>query len=73
MIKCNALRDLAPFVQLKKRENAHGGLLLFSKSKIPPWVFSRFLNCITGTKSRKTSHIYNKFKELLSQRLEQVV
>ena len=25
--KCGALRDLVPFVQFKKRENAHGGVL----------------------------------------------
>ena len=28
---CNALRDLVPFVQFKKRENTHGGVLLFVK------------------------------------------
>ena len=25
---CDALRDLLPFVQLKKRENTHGGVLI---------------------------------------------
>ena len=49
---------------LKNMKNTHGGVLLlvkllkacnFTKSNTPPWVFSRFLNCINGTKSRKTS------------------
>ena len=29
----------------------------FIRSNTPPWVFSRFLNCANGTKSRKASHI----------------
>ena len=29
----------------------------FTKSNTPPWVFSRFLNCANGTKSRNTSHM----------------
>ena len=29
----------------------------FSKSNTPPWVFSRFLDCTNGTKSRKASQI----------------
>ena len=29
---CGALRDLVPFVQFKKRENTHGGALLYSLS-----------------------------------------
>ena len=29
----------------------------FTRSNTPPWVFSRFLNCPNGTKSRKASHI----------------
>ena len=28
----------------------------FTKSNIPPWCFSRFVNCTNGTKSRNTSH-----------------
>ena len=39
-------------------ENTHGGLL-FTKSNILPWVFSRFLNCTNGTKLRKAPHIDN--------------
>ena len=43
--RCDALRDFVPFVQFKKRENTHGGVLLlaeacnFAKSKTPPWLF----------------------------------
>ena len=42
----DALRDLVPFVQFKKREKQ-------------PWrsVTPRFLNCTNGTKSRETTHI----------------
>ena len=50
---CDALRDLVPFVQFKKREKKnHGGVLLlvklqtvtynFAKSNTPPWVFFTF-------------------------------
>ena len=28
---CDALRDLGSFVQFKKRENTHGGVLLLAK------------------------------------------
>ena len=30
----------------------------FTKKNTPPWVFSRFLNCANGTKSRKASQMY---------------
>ena len=30
-IMCDALRDLVPFVQFKKRENTYGGVLLLVK------------------------------------------
>ena len=42
------------------------------KVKLLHGCFSRFLNCTNGTKSRKKSQTYNKFKELLSQRLKQL-
>ena len=29
----------------------------FTKSNTPPWMFSRFLNCANGTKSRKAPQI----------------
>ena len=53
MPTCGALRDLVPFVQFKKRENIHGGVLTlvkfqasvynFSKINTLPWVFFAFL------------------------------
>ena len=53
---CDALRDLAPFVQFKKREKHPRSNFTFSKSITPP-RFSRFLNCTIGTKRTKY-HIY---------------
>ena len=64
-VRCNVLRDLVLFVQLKKREkNTHGGVLLlvtllatacnFTKCNSPPGCFT-FLNCSYGNKSRKAS------------------
>ena len=42
---CNALRDLVPFIQFKKREKKkHGGV-------------SRFLNCANGAKSSNGSQL----------------
>ena len=32
----------------------------FTKSNTRPWVFSRFVNCTNGPKSRKASHIQKK-------------
>ena len=43
---CDALGDLVPFVQFKKREKPR-----------PHGCFSRFLNHANGTKSQKASHI----------------
>ena len=41
----DALRDLAPFEQFKKRENIHAGVLLFIlKVTLPHGCFSRFIN-----------------------------
>ena len=69
-IICDALCDLVPFVQFKKREkhpwrsvnfSKVAGLKLkacnFTKSDTPPWVFFTFLNCAHGTKSRNAPHI----------------
>ena len=69
IIICDALRDLLPFVQFKKLEYTHEGVLLLVKLHAKSFTtllkvtllhgcFSRFLNCTNGTKSRKTSHIY---------------
>ena len=51
MIICCTRRDLVPFVQFKKHENAHRGVLLLV-------VNSRFLNCTNGTKSRSASNMF---------------
>ena len=61
--KCDALRDLVPFVQFKKREKHPCRSFNFSKvAGFKPTTlleltllhgrFSRFLNCTNGTKSR---------------------
>ena len=42
----DALHNLVPFLQFKKRENTHGGMLslacTFTKSNTLPWVFFMF-------------------------------
>ena len=58
---------MVSFAQFKKRENTHGAVLLLVKyqakpatllkSNTPPWVFSRFLNYLNGTKSRNASQL----------------
>ena len=52
--------------KLKNVKNTDGGVILasacnFNKSNTLPWVFSRFLHCTNGTKSRKASHMIQKF------------
>ena len=61
--RCDALRDLVPFVQFKKREKHPGRSVNFSKGGVKlqpatllkltllPGCFSCFLNCTNGTKS----------------------
>ena len=62
---CNALGDLVPSVQFKKREKHPSSSVTFSK--VARWkpatlrkatllhgCHSRFLNCTNGTKSGKT-------------------
>ena len=56
---------------LKKLKNTHGGVLIlvqlqaeacnFTKINTPPRVFSRFLNCTNGTKSRNASQYRSSF------------
>ena len=53
---CDALRDLVPFVQFKKREKHPWTNVIFSKVKLLHGCFSRFLNCKNGTKSCEASH-----------------
>ena len=56
--KCYALRDLVPFIQTEKHPWRSAEASNFTKSSTPPWVFSRFLNCINDTESRKASEIW---------------
>ena len=66
--KCEALCHLVPFVQFKKRENTHRGVLLLVKLQAEVLVdigcFSRFLNCTNGTKWLKASQICRLFSEV---------
>ena len=66
-LQCDALRDLVPFVQFKKRGkypwvSVTFGLVL--KVTLLYGCFSRFKNCTNGTKS-STHHICN-FSAFLS-------
>ena len=62
---CDALRDLVPFDQFKKREKYSWRSVTFSKKVTLPMVsFSRFLNYINGIKSRK-SVSYGSYMQLL--------
>ena len=61
---CDALRDLVPSVQFKKRENTHGGVLRLVKVTTPPGVFFTFLICTNVNKSHKASHIMKYFQTL---------
>ena len=56
----DALGDLEPFAQFKKRENTHGGVLLLVKLQAP-FVFFTFFKLCKCTKSRKASHVYRKW------------
>ena len=58
---------MAPFVQVKKRENTHWGVLILVKLQAKVFFksnthFSRFLNCTNGTKSRKAFYFVPKWK-----------
>ena len=62
---CDALRNLVPFVQFKKREKTHEEVLPLINIRLQPATFlkvtlsheyfSRFLKCANSTKSRKAS------------------
>ena len=60
---CDALRDLVPFVQFKKREKQPWRCLTFVKVTFFHGCFSRFVNCINATKSREKSYKW-KFNAL---------
>ena len=51
--RCGGLRDLVPFVQFKKRENTHGGVLILVKLQAS--TFFKFTN---GIKPRNESQIH---------------
>ena len=71
--KCDASRDLAPFLQFKKHETHPWRSVTFSKVtgfslKVTflHGCFSRFLDCTNGTKSRNTSQIHStKFLQII--------
>ena len=56
--KCDALRDLVPFGQFKKREKHPWTSVTFKALLHGCFCFSRFLNCTDGSKSRKASQIH---------------
>ena len=57
---CDALRDLVPFVQFKKREKHPWRSVNFRlKLTLLHRCCSRFLNCTIGTKSRNAPNIIN--------------
>ena len=53
----DALRDLAPFVQFKKREKQLQRVVSLRLHLLG--CFSRFSNCTNGTKLRKASRMSN--------------
>ena len=64
------MRRFAQFFKIctisKNVKNTHGGVLFLVKLQTsrstPPRVFSRFLNCLNGNKSRKESQMYLQIK-----------
>ena len=52
-----ALRDLVSFVRFKKREKHSWRRVTLLKVTLLQGCFSRFLNCMDGTKLRKEPHI----------------
>ena len=63
----DVLRDLVPFVQFKKREKNHGGVLLLVKFHV---CFSRFSNCKNVTKPRKTFQFAFNFLHKIMHRIQ---
>ena len=57
-IICDALHDLVPFVQFKKREkHPWRSVTLVTRINSPPWVFFKFFNIRNGTKLCKASQM----------------
>ena len=64
----DALRDFVPFVQFKKRENTHRGVLLlvkgqalacnFTKSNNPPWMLFKFFKLYKWYQIRQSITCY---------------
>ena len=66
-IKLDALRDLVPFMQFKKREKYTWRSVTFKlQTKTPSRVFLGFLNCTHGTKSLKASKMNSAVLSSLS-------
>ena len=73
-VKCDALRDMIPFVQFKKcgkyplrsatLGKVAGWSSLLKATLLNGW-FSRFLNCANGTKSRNASQISFVLRNIL--------
>ena len=68
--KCDALRNLVPFVRFKKREKLPQRNVNFSKVTtllkltLLHGCFSRFLNCTNGTKSCNAPQMLKLISEL---------
>ena len=63
-MRSDALRNLVPFAQFKKREKEPWRSVTFSKAVgfiegLSHECFSRFLNCANATKSRNASQLLN--------------
>ena len=59
-INMRRLTQFGTICTILKTKNTHGRISRnFTKCNTLPWVFSRFLNCTVGTKSRKASHIFS--------------
>ena len=62
LIICGVTQFSIIWTILKNVKNNHGGVLLATLlSNTPPSVFSRFLNCTNGIKSRSASHIIKTY------------
>ena len=56
--KCNALRNLLPFVQFKKREKQRWSTTFskIGKSNTTPWVPNKMNKCIYGINGTKSNN-----------------
>ena len=75
--KCGSLRDLVAFVQFKKHENTHGGVLIlvklqaescnFTKINTPSWVFFTFFKLCKCFHKSSVSNIQNAIIKVVYQ------